>query len=56
MMTPKRKPAKQSSGKKQYASPALTIYGDLRRLTQSKRGTNCDGAGKPATRMALPNA
>jgi len=56
MKTPKRKSAKRPSGKKRYTPPALTIYGDLRRLTQSKGGMNCDGAGKPATRMALPNA
>jgi hypothetical protein len=56
MKTPKQKSAKRSSGKKRYAPPALTVYGDLRRLTKSKGGTSCDGAGKPMTRMALPNA
>ena len=56
MKTPKRKPAKRSPGKKRYVNPALTVYGDLRSLTKSKGGTNCDGAGKPATRMAVPNA
>ena len=56
MKAPKRKSAKQSSSKKRYAPPLLTIYGDLRRLTKSKGGVNCDGGGKPMTRMALPNA
>lgn len=56
MKTSKRKPAKRPSGKKRYAPPALTIYGDLRRLTRSKGGAACDGGGKPATKMANPNA
>ena len=55
MKTQKRKPAKQSSGKKRYVPPVLTVYGDLRRLTKSKGGVNCDGAAKPMTRVALPN-
>lgn len=55
MKTPKRKSAKQSSGKKRYATPTLTVYGDLRHLTKSKGGVNCDGGAKPMTRMALPN-
>ncbi|MGH7259465.1 MAG: lasso RiPP family leader peptide-containing protein [Nitrospiraceae bacterium] len=56
MKTPKRTPAKQSSRKKRYAAPTLTVYGDLRRLTKSKGGSNCDGGGKPATRISAPNA
>jgi hypothetical protein len=55
MKTPKRKPARQSSDKKRYAPPILTVYGDLRRLTKSKGGVACDGGGKPMTRLALPN-
>lgn len=56
MKTRKHKPAKKSSGKKRYTPPALTIYGDLRHLTKAKGGVACDGAGKPMTRAALPNA
>lgn len=56
MKTPKRKPARQSSGKKRYAPPALMVHGDLRRLTKAKGGVACDGGGKPMTRAALPNA
>ena len=35
--------------KKQYKSPRLKVYGDLRELTMAKGGTKAD-AGKPATR------
>ena len=56
MKTPKCKPAKQSSRKKRYVPPVLTVYGDLRRLTKAKGGAACDGGGKPMTRMSLPNA
>ncbi len=37
--------------KKPYRPPRLVVYGDLRRLTLSKKGTRADGAGKPATRL-----
>lgn len=35
--------------KKQYRSPRLKVYGDLRELTMAKGGTSQDAA-KPATR------
>jgi hypothetical protein len=42
---------RQSAGKKQpYRSPELTVHGDIRALTRSKRGTSNDGTGKPRTR------
>lgn len=35
--------------KKTYRPPRLVVYGDLRRLTMAKGGSNADG-GKPSTR------
>jgi hypothetical protein len=42
----------RSAGKKPYAPPRLTVYGELRALTQAKRGTRNDGGGKPRTRSS----
>lgn len=36
--------------KKAYQPPRLTDHGDLRRLTQAKKGTKGDGGG-PSTRV-----
>jgi hypothetical protein len=52
MKTPKRHSKAKPSRKKRYQPPKLTMYGDLRRLTQVKMGTMIDGAGRPRTRMA----
>lgn len=46
-----RKPNPASRGKKQYRSPQLVVYGDLRRLTMAgKAGTSNDGTGKPKSK------
>jgi hypothetical protein len=37
--------------KKPFRAPKLTIYGDLRRLTQAKGGGKADGRGVPATKV-----
>ena len=37
-------------GKKPYRPPELTVHGDIRSLTLSKKGKKADGARKPATR------
>jgi hypothetical protein len=36
--------------KRPYRAPTLVVHGDLKTLTQSKNGTNNDGASKPKTR------
>jgi len=37
--------------KKKYQTPSLAVYGDLRRLTQSKGASSNDGGGaKPSTK------
>jgi hypothetical protein len=40
----------EGPAKKNYTSPQLITYGDLRRLTQAKGGSNPDGAGNPASK------
>ena len=42
--------------KRPYKAPRLIVHGKLQTLTQVKGGTGNDGAGKPSTRMAGPNA
>ncbi len=42
--------------KKPYRSPALTVHGDLRRLTQMKGGTMNDAGLKPTTRVNASGA
>ena len=37
-------------GRKPYRPPELTVHGDIRSLTRSKRGKKSDGGQKPATR------
>ena len=37
------KPKTTNRAKKPYCSPRLVVYGDLRRLTMLKGGTNSDG-------------
>lgn len=39
-----------SQARKLYRPPRLVVYGDLRRLTLAKPGTNNDGTGKPKTK------
>jgi hypothetical protein len=51
MKPSKRKAPIQSSHKKRYRTPSLTVHGDLRRLTQAKGGCLGDGGGMPKTRM-----
>ncbi len=36
---------------KKYERPKVAKIGKLEKLTQAKRGTKADGAGKPATRL-----
>lgn len=51
------KERKTTTGKrKPYRPPRITVYGDLRRVTQVKGGNKADGAGKPATRASGVNA
>lgn len=50
MKSSKRKISPQLSRKKRYRTPALTVHGDLRRLTQAKGGMLGDGGGMPKTR------
>ena len=40
---------KPANGKKPYSRPKLTVHGDLRSITASKRSTRSDGAGRPRT-------
>ena len=42
--------------KRPYRVPELKVHGDLRKLTRSKGGAFNDGAGKPRTKTANPNA
>lgn len=53
-----RKPIQNrpSSRKKPYRTPAVTIHGDIRRLTQMKGGALGDGAGVPKTRTSSGGA
>lgn len=45
------KSKKASRAKKPYRPPRLTVYGDLRRLTQGGGGTRREGGpGTPKTR------
>jgi hypothetical protein len=50
MKSSKRKTPPQSSRKKRYRTPSLTVHGDIRRLTQAKGGMLGDGGGMPKTR------
>lgn len=43
------KPKTANQTKKPYRSPRLVVYGDLRRLTTAKGGTQTDG-GKPKSK------
>ena len=36
--------------KKPYRPPTLTVHGDIRELTRTKKGSSADGTGKPRTR------
>jgi hypothetical protein len=40
---------KKTASKQPYRKPRLTVYGDLREITQ-KAGNRGDGTGVPATR------
>jgi hypothetical protein len=42
--------------KQRYRPPVLTVHGDIRSLTLSKKGKKSDGARKPATRTNGGNA
>ena len=43
-------PTPSTPKKKQYRSPRLVEYGDLRTITQGKGGNMDDGTGEPATK------
>jgi hypothetical protein len=47
---------RQSKTKKAYRKPTLNVHGDIRALTQTKRGRNNDGYGKPRTKLRGGNA
>ncbi len=42
---------KTARKKKPYRPPRLVVYGDLRRLTRGKGGSNPDGGGLPRTKL-----
>jgi hypothetical protein len=42
--------------KRPYRAPRLVVHGDLRTLTQAKKGASNDGSGKPRTRLSGSNA
>lgn len=44
-------PRSKNAQKKPYRPPRLVVYGDLRRLTETKGGGNNDGLGKPRTKL-----
>lgn len=49
------KPKTTNQKKKPYRSPRLVVYGDLRRLTMTKGGTNVDASGNPKSKtVAAP--
>ncbi len=48
--------AKAKQTKKPYRPPRITVYGNLRRLTLAKGGTQNDGGGKPRTKAGGANA
>ncbi len=50
MKSNKAKPNTAGHSKKLYRAPRLVVYGDLRRLTKAKQGTNSDGGGHPHTK------
>ena len=52
MTTPNRKAAPDVAGKRPYARPVLRVHGDLKTMTQVKRGRRNDGGGKPRTRQS----
>jgi len=37
--------------KRRYATPKLVAHGDLKVMTQSKKGTTADGGSKPKTHL-----
>ncbi|HZT76374.1 MAG TPA: hypothetical protein VFA27_06940 [Vicinamibacterales bacterium] len=45
-----------SGGKRPYRAPRLTVHGDLKTMTLSKKGTNNDGGAKPRTKLTGTNA
>lgn len=47
------KPKTANQTKKPYRSPRLVVYGDLRRLTMTKGGTQTDG-GSPKSKATGP--
>lgn len=46
------KPKTTSQAKKPYRSPRLEVYGDLRRLTQTKGSIKPDAGGGPKSKLA----
>lgn len=52
----KRRTRKSTGPKKPYRPPELTVHGDLRALTRTKKGKKSDGTRKPATRTSGGNA
>jgi hypothetical protein len=50
------KSPKPPAPKRPYKAPRLIVHGDLRTLTQSKKGTSNDGGSKPKTRLSGTNA
>jgi len=51
MKSRKNTPARESSLKKPYRTPSLTVHGTLRHLTQAKGGMMNDSGMKPSTRV-----
>jgi hypothetical protein len=56
-MTPPKPTIRKGNAKKSrkapYEAPTLKTYGDLKALTQGKRGSSNDG-GSPRTRLGPP--
>jgi len=53
----KKGASRRSPGqKKLYRRPKLTVHGDIRALTRTKKGTSYDGSGKPRTKTTGTNA
>jgi len=38
--------------KRPYRTPRLVVHGDLKTMTQAKKGTFTDGGSKPKTRLS----
>jgi hypothetical protein len=55
-MTRGKTPRKGRAGKRPYATPHLTVHGDLRAFTLVKKGMMNDGRRKPNTRASGRNA